>query len=56
VKAMAARKTVARSITVRVRASRRSAEVLRLEIQRLATSRGIPAPAVGVRRVGDRRR
>jgi len=44
-----------RSITVKLRASRKGAEALRLEIQRLARRLGIPAAAVQIRRVGDTR-
>jgi 2-iminoacetate synthase ThiH len=53
---MARGQAVARQITVRVRTSRKAAEALRLEIQRLAGRLGIPATAVRIRRVGDERR
>jgi hypothetical protein len=53
---MARPKAIVRPITVRVRTSRKAAEALRLEIQRLAARLGIPATAVRIRRVGDGRR
>ncbi len=52
---MARRKTVTRPITVTVRTSRKAAEALRLEIQRLARRLALPAAAVRIRRVGDGR-
>jgi len=52
---MARPKTVARPITVTVRMSRKTAEALRLEIQRGARRLTLPAAAVRIRRVGDGR-
>jgi hypothetical protein len=51
---MARKAAVARPIAVKVRGSRRAAEALRLELQRLAGRLGVPA-AVRIRRVGDGR-
>ena len=49
---MARRKAVARPITITLRASRKTAEALSLEIRRLARRLGLPAAAVRIRRVG----
>lgn len=49
-------KSVARQLTLRLRTSRKAAEALRLEIQRLCGRLDVPAAAVRIRRVGDGRR
>ena len=41
-------------ITVKLRTSRKGAEALRLEVERLAARHGVPASAVTVRRVRER--
>jgi hypothetical protein len=53
---MARPKAVVPLIMVRLRTSRKATEALRLEILRLAGRLGLPAAAVRIRRVGDRRR
>jgi tRNA-dihydrouridine synthase len=53
---MVAEGGMTRSITVKVRTSRKGTEALRLEIQRLAERLGLPAAAVRVRRVDGRPR
>ncbi len=53
---MARTTKASRLITVRVRASRKATEALRLQIGRLAEHLGVPAAAVRIRRVGDGRR
>lgn len=48
---MPAKRTRAKRVTVRVRADRRRLEVLRLEIQRLASRLGVSVGEIRVRRV-----
>jgi hypothetical protein len=44
------------AVTIRVRTSRRAAEMLRLEIRRLAARLGLPPAAVRIRRIAGGRR
>jgi len=53
---MALRKVVTRPITLKLRTTRKAAEALSIEIQRLAGRLGLPTAAVRIRRVQGRAR
>jgi hypothetical protein len=50
-RASSAARAATRAISVKARASRKGAEALRLEIERLAARLGVPVTAVTLRRV-----